>query len=47
MSSTPAIIQNAFINELKIMRLLRHPNIAKLYGVFVSNEFVYAILEYL
>lgn len=30
-------IQNAFISELKIMRLLNHPNIIKLYGVFVSN----------
>ena len=29
------------------MRLLSHCNIVKLYGVFVSNEFIYAILEYL
>lgn len=29
------------------MRHLNHPNIVKLYGIFVSNESIFAILEYL
>lgn len=29
------------------MRVVNHPNIIKLYEVFVSNEFIYAVLEYL
>lgn len=28
---------NGFISELKIMRVMNHPNIIKLYEVFVSN----------
>jgi len=34
-------------NEIAILRLLQHPNVIHLYGVYESSEAIYLIFEYI
>lgn len=36
-----------FFNEIKILSMLNHPNIIKLYGVFSDDDNIYMIMEYI
>jgi len=37
---------NTFINEVKILKALDHPNIIKLYEIWEWNEVCFLVLEY-
>ena len=46
LKNNPKMIE-AIINEIKINKMLNHPNIAKLYEVYYSNSSINLIFEYL
>jgi len=45
-SMKPIDVENVF-REIEILKLCQHPNIIRLYDVFVNAEYIYIVQEYL
>eukprot|EP00826_Nyctotherus_ovalis_P042322 TRINITY_DN4335_c0_g1_i1.p3 TRINITY_DN4335_c0_g1~~TRINITY_DN4335_c0_g1_i1.p3 ORF type:complete len:157 (-),score=40.06 TRINITY_DN4335_c0_g1_i1:1230-1700(-) len=41
------MIMRCFIEEIKVLRLLNHPNIVKLYEIYETSSYVHLVMEYI